>query len=215
MPSSREKWIASDVAPNGLPEKRRAPKRSTDIVRRLILEAAITLLRSAAVELPSLERVAAYAGVHKMTIYRAFGSREKLTTACVEWLCENELELWKQTVERCRVASGNRLRELFVALAIRIGHDAYTGCQLQKLALQSGDTSHFIQCAVEAYRRELHAFVCNLAKESGVVESERLADALCLVWEGASSPLRSRDERQRLAVSLVSIADRLIASHSV
>ena len=48
-----------------------------------------------------MERLAEEAGVHKMTIYRIFGSQAELGRACAASLREREDIAWRETAGRC------------------------------------------------------------------------------------------------------------------
>lgn len=192
---------------------RRGRGRPIEEARQVILEAAAAILAEESYDLPSLERVAETAGVHKMTIFRAFGSREGLANACAVWLCDQELASWRQIVEQCQGASGCKIRALFDILAQQLLDGTQIGCRLHRLATHFDDSSQAIQLALDARRRELRTLFLQLAQEAAVEEPDVLAEALCLLWDGATVPLRSRSESREVALVLPSAVSRLIGSH--
>ncbi|WP_256390496.1 TetR/AcrR family transcriptional regulator [Paraburkholderia phytofirmans] len=193
----------------------RSTRRTTEEARRIILEVATALLANKSYELPGLERLAEQAGVHKMTIYRAFGSREGLARACAEWLCKQEAALWTQTVKNCLDATGCRIRVLFTIVADRLLRETPTECRLHMLAPHFGDASDDVCSTLEERRRNLYDLLLELTKISAAKESTALADALYLVWEGAVVPIRSEAERVRLARNLPVVVDRLLKAYSI
>jgi AcrR family transcriptional regulator len=166
-------------------------------------------------EFPSLERLAEEAGVHKMTIYRIFGSQAELARACAASLREREDIAWRETAERCRNSTGCQVRALFRILTEQLRDDPRPGQQLDLIASRLGEASDMIREAVDARRQAVRELLLECLKGRSGYDSDALADVLLLLWVGASVPSRSEEERNQLVEALPAIVDRIMGPNAV
>ena len=195
------------------PKRARRSKVAARDARKAILEAAATLFYREPVESVSLDRLADHAGLHKMSIYRNYGSRAALVQAYAGWLCERERAHWREVAHRAGDEPVAYLRELFIDLARRMSSDSYRGCRLHLLARQFPDDTHPVRLTLAEHERAFHGLLRRLAAAAEVVDADGLADTLMLLWEGATLNLRSDSESRRVAQRLPTLADRTIRSY--
>jgi AcrR family transcriptional regulator len=193
----------------------RSPRRSAVEARQLLLDVAMEMISADLGEFPSLERLAAEAGVHKMTIYRIFVSQSELARACAVSLRERNHIVWRQTAERCRNTQGCKVRALFRILSEELRSAPPPGHRLAFLTSRLEEGADMIREAVEARSRALRTFLLECLQERSGYDSIALVDELVLLWEGASIPSRSHEERHQLAKTLPAIIDRVMDANLV
>src|SRR5260370_493967 len=192
--------IADGPACEGSPRKTEADaalsKRSQQRPRRsrvaacdardAILEAAAELFCSETYDSVGLDRVAAQAGLHKMNIYRSFGSREGLVQACAAQLCERERVNWDELLSRFPGSPQEQLRQLFIDLSNRLLAGDCHDCRIHQIARHFPNAAHPVRATIAEHKHAFHGLLRKLSLASDVVDAAGLADTLVLLRYGAT-----------------------------
>jgi AcrR family transcriptional regulator len=162
--------------------------------RKAILECLVKLAGREGIESVSLNRLADYAGLHKMTIYRAFGSREALMAAYAQQLCEHERSRWDAAaIDARQVSAPDRRRRVVDAMAALVTERLHAS-PIRAVAPQSLGADHPVRVALVEHECAFRALLLELATSVGVAEPDALADTLMLIGGGlALAPLVGLD----------------------
>jgi AcrR family transcriptional regulator len=191
----------------------RSRKVASDDARKAILDAAASLFCREGFGAVSLEQIAEHAGLHKMSIYRTFGSREALERACAERLCEREKGRWVEIGERFAAQPTQHLIELFNELSKRMLLDGSLACRLHLLSRHFTREATPVRAALAVHRREFRSLLFQISIAAQATDPDGLADTLTLLWEGVTLELRSRRESQHVAHRLPALATHIIHTY--
>lgn len=193
---------------------RRSKKIAVDDARKIILETTAAHLRELTTDSLTLERIAASAGMHKMTVCRAFGSRDKFAQALSKWLREREEKLWRSTLVSIGEIPQRRLQVFFETLSARALDEAQSGWQLHLLASSFPTPDHPVRKELEFHRENFRNLMCRLVEESQISVANVVTDALVLLWDGMQMPLLSIHDRKRNLEALPLLVERLICNRT-
>jgi AcrR family transcriptional regulator len=195
-------------------EKRaRRSKVVASNARKAILEAIAAFSYNDRFETVSLDCMADHAGLHKMSVYRTFGSPEELVEAYAGWLCEREKQRWHDEAQRSSARPTQHLRKLFVDLAGRMLADGFHGCSLDLLARQFANAAHPVRAMLAVHEHEFRSLLPQLARDSNVVDTGSVADTLMLLCEGAALDLRSRRDSRQVSQRLPELVERVLKTY--
>jgi AcrR family transcriptional regulator len=192
--------------------RRRVPASTA---RKVILDCATALFSSQTYESVSIERIAIHASLHKMTVYRLFGSREGLAVACATSLCEEERDQWERAVSPHRGDPAAQLQALFASLSANILTSPSDSCRLQLLANRFPDPTHPVRAVIARQKRECRLWLTGLlagtCPPGSAGSASHRADILMLLWDGIVFNLHGTAESQRMARMLPGLVDSLLA----
>ena len=188
------------------------PRRSA---RDRIFDAARELFYRQGIRAVGVESIAQEAGATKMSLYRAFESKDELVAECLKQ-SEREAWLWweattaphaddpraallaifdslalkAKTCEKRGCAIGNAAVELtddaHPARAVVVAYNREKrGCAIGNAAVELTDDAHPARAVVLAYNREKRRRLRALCKALGAHDHEMLADGLQLLMDGA------------------------------
>ncbi|MGK9166870.1 TetR/AcrR family transcriptional regulator [Inquilinus limosus] len=169
-----------------------APKRARD----RIFAVADELFYRQGIRAVGVDAIAKEAGVAKISLYRAFPSKDDLVVAYLE---DRNADYWRRWDKAFAKHEGDpraQLRALMEYLADRTTAPGYRGCPFTNDATEFPDPSHPGRRVAEANKRELRRRMLQLAEALGAPDPKALADGLVLLVEGAyaiSQTLRGRD----------------------
>ncbi|CAA7625132.1 Transcriptional regulator [Candidatus Terasakiella magnetica] len=155
--------------------------------RDRILAAAAELFYREGIRAVGIDTVIEKAGVAKMSLYRAFPSKDDLVAAFLEQRNERYWAWWDSVMARSQGDPRQQLRDLFTALAKRTTSPEYRGCAFVNTAVEFPDHDHPGRAVAEANKRELRRRLNGLAAGLGIATAPLLADQLLLLMEGAYS----------------------------
>ena len=159
-----------------------APRPSA---RERIFAAARELFYRQGIRAVGVESIAQEAGATKMTLYRAFESKDELVTACLR---QSEIEAWQWWESTTGPHAGNpraALLAIFDSLALKAKTCEKRGCAIGNAAVELTDDTHPARAVVVAYNREKRRRLRALCKALGARDHETLADGLQLLMDGA------------------------------
>ncbi|WP_225772686.1 TetR/AcrR family transcriptional regulator [Inquilinus sp. Marseille-Q2685] len=169
-----------------------APKRARD----RIFAVADELFYRQGIRAVGVDTIAKEAGVAKISLYRAFPSKDDLVVAYLEDRNADYWQRWDKAFDKHEGDPRAQLRALMEYLADRTTAPGYRGCPFTNDATEFPEPSHPGRRVAEANKRELRQRLLRLAEALGAPDPQALADGLVLLVEGAyaiSQTLRGRD----------------------
>ena len=147
-----------------------------------ILETAGALFYAEGVHAVGVDRIAAEAGVAKMTLYHHFRSKDELVAA---WLRRRD-EQWMSSLEAAvGHREGSRVLAVFDALREWFETPGFRGCAFVNTHAELGSRNPGAAEAVAAHKRALAEYLAELAEVDGATEPAALARELLVLVEGA------------------------------
>lgn len=159
-------------------ETRRAPAAEK------LLGAANDLFYRRGIRAVGVDEVVKAAGVAKISLYRAYSSKDDLI---VGYLRERDAAFWRVWDQAIGSASGPReqLRAALALLRDGIAEPEYRGCPFANFASEFPEREHAGRRVVETSKRELRRRLADICRAVGVRDPDGLADGLFLLIEGA------------------------------
>ena len=164
----------------------------TDTSERLsardrILAAANELFYKEGIRAIGIDTVIEKAGVAKMSLYRAFPSKDDLIAAFLEMRDAIYWDWWDSVVARHPNDPRQQLSALFLALAKRTSSPSYRGCPFVNTAVEFPDATHPARAVIALHMAELSQRMEALVLGLGIAQPKLLTDQLLLLMEGAYS----------------------------
>ena len=158
------------------------PRRSA---RDRIFDAARELFYRQGIRAVGVESIAQEAGATKMSLYRAFESKDELVAECLKQ-SEREAWLWWEATTAPHADDPRAaLLAIFDSLALKAKTCEKRGCAIGNAAVELTDDAHPARAVVLAYNREKRRRLRALCKALGAHDHEMLADGLQLLMDGA------------------------------
>ena len=159
-----------------------APRRSA---RDRIFDAARELFYRQGIRAVGVESIAQEAGATKMSLYRAFESKDELVAECLKQSEREAWLWWESTTAPYRHDPRAALLAIFDSLALKARTCEKRGCAIGNAAVELTDEAHPARAVVVAYNREKRRRLRALCKALGARDHETLADGLQLLMDGA------------------------------
>lgn len=149
-----------------------------------IQEAARELFERQGIRATGVEEVCRVAGATKMSLYRAYPSKDALVGAI---LAEDaaEHEKWVDQSIAQAASPAERLLALIDATAVEVAEPGVCGCPMLLAQAEFRDPAHPTYKVVAEFKRGCRERLRALAEEAGARDAEALADDLALAIEGA------------------------------
>ncbi|WP_431267002.1 TetR/AcrR family transcriptional regulator [Dankookia sp. P2] len=149
-----------------------------------IQSAAKDLFYRQGIRATGVEEVCRVAEATKMSLYRAYPSKDALVAAI---LAEDAAayDAWFEAVTAPAATPADKLQAVVAAIAAKLQEPDYRGCPL--LLAQAGfpDPQHPTHQAVAAHKSRMRAGLAELASEAGARRPELMADTLAMLIDGA------------------------------
>jgi len=162
-------------------------KPAAKSARQRILDVATDLFYREGIRAIGVDTIVARSGVAKMSLYRAFPSKDELVAAFLAAADQRYWAWWDGVVGRHPDAPREQLRALFRAVAKKTTSPDYRGCPFVNTATEFPDARHPGRAVALANKRELRARLGRLAASVGARDPALLADQLFLLMDGAYS----------------------------
>lgn len=159
--------------------------KSSDAPRERLLAAADDLFYRRGVRNVGIDEVIAAAGVAKASLYHHFGSKDALIAEYVRRRSDEWWIWFRGMVESEASTPAARLIAVFDVLRTWLEDKSFQGCVLQNTCVQLNEPSHAAHRAAVTGKREVRAYLAELARQAGRRAPEQLADQLALLFEGA------------------------------
>jgi AcrR family transcriptional regulator len=188
--------IASSDTPPGRPRRRSAETREH------VLEIASQLFYWEGIRATGVDRVATEAGIAPTTLYRLFGSKDDLVTACIEQAGGEYRALITRATEPGRGPARERILGLFDVFAEIVRPGICRGCPFLMALAEFPDPGSAVHAAAVSHkawvRDRFRELAEELAAETPVADPALLGDQLALLvdgiygsvqWLGADGPV--------------------------
>ena len=154
-------------------------------VRDRILDVAGDLFYQQGVRAVGVDLIVERSGVAKTSLYRYFATKDDLVAAVLE---RADARYWAEWDARATRAAEDPSRELEAHLewiAADIAGPGYRGCPFLNVATEFPSSAHPGRIVAARHKRELHRRIAALVARMGLADSERMADQLVLLMDGA------------------------------
>ncbi|MBX9760478.1 MAG: TetR/AcrR family transcriptional regulator [Beijerinckiaceae bacterium] len=153
--------------------------------RDRLLAAASRLFCRYGINAVGVDTVVAEAGTAKATLYKAFGSKEKL----VEAVLEREGRLWRDwflaSLDEGQMSPAARLRRIFPLLGEWFAQDRFYGCPFINAIGEHDKSEDRLRKIAIAHKKAVLKRVEDLAREAGAADPLKLAHQIGLLIDGA------------------------------
>jgi AcrR family transcriptional regulator len=173
-------------------------KRRGGRARQRLLAAAGELFYQRGIRAVGVDEVVRQAGVAKVSLYRAFPSKDDLIVAYLEERDAEFWNLWDRVVDGAPDAAA-ALNGVVALLADAIERPDYRGCPFANFTSEFPEREHAGRLVVERSKRELKSRLSALTAQRSGTDPEGLADALLLLTEGAFSLSQTAQHGRELA----------------
>ena len=153
--------------------------------RERILAAARALFYARGIRAVSVDEIAAAADTNKMTLYRHFESKDRLIAEYLRELSNQVNSVWD---EAAQAHPGNARAQLEAWLdhhCQSMAHPGNRGCALANAAIEIPERDHPAREVIERHKRGQREHIAKLCCEAGFRDSEKLANEIFLLLEGA------------------------------
>ncbi|WP_298421557.1 TetR/AcrR family transcriptional regulator [Rhodoblastus sp.] len=152
--------------------------------RERIIESARDLFRKHGLRGVGVDAIAEAAGTNKMTLYRHFGSKDELIAACLSRAGEEAQEDWSDLSAQFPGDARKQLHA-WIQMATACALDDPRGCDIANAAVELTEADHPARKVIEQFKTDYRNRLAELCSQAGAGEADLLADALCLLMEGA------------------------------
>jgi AcrR family transcriptional regulator len=183
--------------------------------RERVLRAASKLFYAEGIRAVGVERIAAQAGVSKMTLYRHFPTKDDLVVAVLEQRDGPALALLSAAAEHAGDSPRDRLLAPFGLLEPWFTGPGFRGCPFMNASLELADPGHPASAVATRHKRATRDRFAELAGAADVADPEALADQLAVLFDGAiaQAQMREPDVVARAALAAATaLADAAIAA---
>jgi AcrR family transcriptional regulator len=167
------------------PTTGRKAQAEKDTPRQRLIASATQLFCKNGINATGVDAIIAGAGTAKTTLYKEFGSKEKL----VHIVLETEGMQWREwfidAVERGGGDAGTRLMRVFTALKQWFQEDSFFGCPFINAIGEHDKSDKALRTITLKHKRVVLAYLETLAREIGAPEPEDFAHQIALLMDGA------------------------------
>ena len=179
--------------------------------RERLLAACDELFYRDGVQSTGIDAVIEKAGVAKGSLYYIFGGKDELVAAYLR----GRLDSWRQLVQAAQRSAADdpdaKILAVFDAIADYVSLPEYRGCPFHNAAAEAPTGEG--QClAIGEYRSWLRQFFRQLAADTGVSDSEALAEALVVLYDGALATDGTAENARSTAMTAKRIAQLTLAA---
>jgi AcrR family transcriptional regulator len=178
--------------------------------RERLLAACDELFYRDGVHSTGIDAVIEKAGVAKGSLYYIFGGKDELVAAYLR----GRMERWQQLVQAAQAGVDDpdaKILAVFDAIADYVSLPEYRGCPFHNAAAEA-PAGEAQQLAIKEYRDWLRRSFRQLAIETGVSDSEALAEALIVLYDGALATTGTDEPARTAAMTAKRIARLTLAA---
>ena len=178
--------------------------------RERLLAACDELFYRDGVQATGIDAVIEKAGVAKGSLYYNFGGKDELVAAYLR----NRHDAWRQRVEAAQAHTDDpdeKILAIFDAIADYVSLPEYRGCPFTNAAAEApaGESQRL---AIKDYRDWLRRTFLKLAADTGVADTQALADALTVLYKGALATAETNSGARASAITAKRIARLTLAA---
>jgi AcrR family transcriptional regulator len=153
-----------------------------------IQHAAKELFYRQGIRATGVEEVCRVAEATKMSLYRAYPSKDALVAA----ILEEDAAAWDQWFEGVTGAvpdAAGKLRALVESIAAKVENPAYRGCPMLLAQAEFPDPDHPTHRLVACKKQRMRDTMVELVREAGIEDPDMVADTLAMLFDGAWATL--------------------------
>ncbi|WP_338663324.1 TetR/AcrR family transcriptional regulator [Pararoseomonas sp. SCSIO 73927] len=184
------------------PPRRSAAQRLREVARELFYRQGIRAT--------GVEELCRVAGTTKISLYRAFPSKDELVACILRDDCEQEAA-WYHEALGPGLPPRERPAAFVTAAAAELRQPGFRGCSLGLAIAEFPDPEHPARKVADTYKREMLERLRRVCAEAGAADPEMLGDSLMMLTEGAFSSAAYLGAEEA-AASLERAGQRLLAS---
>ncbi len=178
--------------------------------RERLLAASDELFYRNGVHSTGIDAIIDRAGVAKGSLYYIFGGKDELVAAYLR----SRHETWRQRLEAAQADIDDpdqKILAIFDAIADYVSLPEFRGCPFTNAAaeLPAGQSQ---KLAIDEYRDWLRGSFRQLARDTGVADSEALAEALIVLYDGALATANTAEPARAAAMTAKRIARLTLAA---
>lgn len=163
-------------------------KASKPRAAQRIQDAAKDLFYRQGIRATGIEEVCRVADATKMSLYRAYPSKDALIAAILRDDME-EWEAWFRAVTAEAPTAAGKLRALMAAAAVELADPSYRGCPMLLAQAEFPEPAHPTYRLVSDFKARVCRHLVELSGEAGATEPQRLGEMLAMLFDGAWSSL--------------------------
>jgi AcrR family transcriptional regulator len=178
--------------------------------RERLLAASDELFYRDGVHSTGIDAVIEKAGVAKGSLYYIFGGKDELVAAYLR----GRHETWRQRIEAQQagiVDPDEKILAVFDAIAEYVSLPEFRGCPFENAAAEA-PTGECQGLANNEYRDWVRQYFLELAADTRVADSEALADALIVLYNGALVTANTAEQARVAAMTAKRIARLTVAA---
>jgi AcrR family transcriptional regulator len=183
--------------------------------RERVLRTASKLFYAEGIRAVGVDRIAAEAGVSKMTLYRHYPAKDDLVVAVLEERDAPARAALQAATERGGATPRDRLLACFAMLGPWFTSRAFRGCPFMNASLELADPAHPARAVAERHKIATRDHLAALARDLDVAAPDALADQLALVFDGAIAQAQMRDPAGAASAALAAATALVDAAATV
>ena len=160
------------------PQRRSAAQRLREVARDLFYRQGIRAT--------GVEELCRVAGTTKISLYRAFPSKDELVACILRDDCEQE-SAWYQKAFGPDLPPRERPAAFLAAAVAELRQPGFRGCSLGLAIAEFPDPEHPARKVADTYKRRMHDKLRRICAEAGAADPEMAGDSLMMLVEGAFS----------------------------
>ena len=184
----------------------------TAATRQRLIDAAIKRFYRDGFRNVGIDQILTDVGISKTAFYKHFECKDDLMLASLEMQ-----NVWLQNTfhsmirERGGDSALGQLRAVLDVVEMLIKSDEFQGCIFVNAAMEFPLMHEPAHIAAAKNKRAIESISCELASHAGARDPRALAEALCLIFEGAYVTRQVTGNRQTIEIAR-RIVDRAIAA---
>jgi AcrR family transcriptional regulator len=160
-------------------------RQTTKPPKQRLLDAATSLFCRHGINAVGIDAVVLRAGTAKTTLYKLFGSKDRL----VELVLEAEGRAWRDwfmtALHNVGGSPRNRLEAIFPVLSQWFRQKRFYGCPFINAVGEHDKASDRIRSLALSHKRQVLQLVHDLSTEAGARDPDRLTHEIALLMDGA------------------------------
>lgn len=169
----------------GSPERTPVFAQTEPGARERLITAATRLFYHEGIGAVGVDRVVTEAGVAKMSLYRHFGSKERLIVECLSRLDVRYHDWFTGQVDDRGGEPVDKLLSIFDVLDEWFTGGHFRGCAFINATVELADPQHPARQPAMRHKERNRAYVETLARSAGVADPAGLSRLIMLLVEGA------------------------------
>ena len=163
----------------------KAGKRDTRPAAERLRDVAKELFYKQGIRATGVEELCRVAGTTKISLYRAYESKDELIASVLRQDCAEET-CWLDKAQHVGLTPAERPRAYVKAAAEAMReNDGYRGCPLGMAIVEFPDPEHPARQVADTYKLKVRAAIQQMLADAGAAEPNETGDTLLLMIEGA------------------------------